>query len=61
VNDAGLIVGANVQATNNLLLRTAANKGAYVNGMRAYRDRLVSAGLITSGQGNALMACVTKV
>jgi hypothetical protein len=61
VNDAGLIIGANVQATNNLLLRTSANKGAYVNGMRAYRDRLVDAGLITSGQGNALMACVTKV
>ena len=61
VDDAGLIIGANVQATNNLLLRTSANKGAYKNAMKAYRDRLVGAQLITTAQGNALMSCVNKV
>ncbi|NUS60428.1 MAG: serine protease [Lysobacter sp.] len=58
VDDAGLIIGANVVATNNLVASTSANKGAYKNAMRAYRDRLQNAGLITSGQASALTTCI---
>jgi hypothetical protein len=58
VDDAGLIIGANVIATNNLLLATSANKGAYKTAMRAYRDRLQNAGLITGGQASALSTCI---
>ena len=56
--DAGLIIGANVVATNNLVASTSANKGAYKNAMRAYRDRLQNAGLITGGQASALSTCI---
>jgi hypothetical protein len=60
VDDSGLIPGANVIATHNLLAATSANKGAYLNGMKALRDRLVAAGLITSGQGSALVSCANR-
>ena len=57
VDDAGLIVGANVQATSNLLLATSANKGQYKSAMNAYADRLGNAGLITAGQATQLKGC----
>lgn len=55
--DGGLIVGANVQATNNLLLATSATKGAYQSGMNALAKRLRDAGLISGAQSDSLAAC----
>jgi len=61
VDTAGIIVGANVQATHNLCLADARNRGAYIRCMDGYRDRLVGGGLISGAQGNALMDCAAQV
>jgi hypothetical protein len=61
VDDAGLIVGANVQATHALCLADASNHGGYMRCMAAYRTRLVDGGLITGAQGDALMDCAEDV
>ena len=51
VNDAGIIVGANVQATSNLCLASSAGKGAYKRCMEVYKRKLVASGLVTGKQG----------
>jgi len=61
IDDAGLIVGANVVATSNLLLATSPDKATYQNRMSVYKDRLVAAGLINGKQGGKMMACSAKV
>ena len=61
VNDAGLIIGANVQATSNLCLSKAANRGAYQSCMSAYTNRMQQAGLMTSGQANAVLDCAAQL
>ena len=55
VNDAGIIIGANVQATSNLCMNDAS--GNYQSCMQAYKSRLVASHLITDQQGKQLMAC----
>src|SRR3546814_14527384 len=52
VDSAGIIVGANVQATSNLCLSKATNRGSYQNCMDTYKDRLLAAGLVTGRQAD---------
>lgn len=61
VDDAGIIIGANVQATSNVCLLNAGNRGGYQGCMEAYKDKLVAAGLITGKQGGRLMNCASKI
>jgi hypothetical protein len=61
VDDAGIIIGANVQATHALCLAGAGNRGAYIRCMDGLRDRLVDGGLISGAQGDTLMDCATDV
>jgi hypothetical protein len=61
VDDAGIIIGANVQATSNVCLIGARNRGAYQSCMAAYKNRLADAGLITGKQGGRLMSCAAKI
>jgi hypothetical protein len=60
INDAGIIIGANVEATSNLLLATSADKATYQARMSAYKDQMVAAGLITGKQGGKMMQCAAK-
>jgi hypothetical protein len=61
IDDAGLIVGANVQAQSNLCAAGAVDKGAYQSCMETYKDKMVLSGLITGKQGGKMMACAAKV
>jgi len=61
VDDAGIILGANVQATSNVCLINAASRGDYQSCMDAYKDHLVDSGLITGKQGGRLMNCASKI
>jgi hypothetical protein len=61
VDDAGIIIGANVQAQSNLCAAFAADKGAYQSCMETYKDKMVLSGLITGKQGGKMMACAAKV
>ena len=61
VNDVGIILGANVQATSNVCLIGATKRGDYQSCMDAYKDRLVAGGLITGKQGGRLMSCAAKI
>ena len=61
INDAGIIIGANVQATSNLLAATSPDKATYQNRMSAYKDQMVAAGLITGKQGGKMMQCAAKI
>lgn len=61
VNDAGIIIGANVQATSNLCLNTSASKDAYQGCMDAYKERMVASGLLTGKQGGKVMACAARI
>jgi hypothetical protein len=56
----GLIIGANVVAQSNVCEIGAANHGAYVSCMTAYRNKLRSAGLINTTQAGKLNACVAR-
>jgi len=57
VDDAGIIIGANVQATSNLCKNGAS--GSYQSCMQAYKSRMVASHLITDQQGKQLMTCAT--
>ena len=61
VDDAGIIIGANVEATSNLCLNNTPDKSAYQNCMEAYKDRMVASGLITGRQGGKMMSCAAKL
>jgi hypothetical protein len=61
VDAAGIIVGANVQATSNLCLSKATNRGSYQSCMDTYKDGLLAAGLITGKQAGKLMSCAAKL
>lgn len=61
VNDAGLIIGANVQATSNVCLIGAVRRGDYQNCMDAYKTRLLAANLVTGKQAGSMMMCVSKL
>ena len=61
VDDAGIIIGANVQATSNLCLYTATARGDYQNCMSGYKDRLLAANLITDKQAGKMMSCAAHL
>jgi hypothetical protein len=61
VNDGGIIVGANVQATSNLCLSKATTRGSYQSCMDTYKDRLLASGLVTGKQAGKMMSCAAKV
>lgn len=61
VDPAGIIIGANVQATSNLCLSQARNRGAYQSCMAHYKNSLVAAGLITGAQGGRLTSCAAQL
>ena len=61
IDDAGIIVGANVQAQSNLCKAGATSHGEYQSCMDAYKDRLLLSGLITGKQGGKMMSCAAKV
>ncbi len=61
VDDAGIIIGANVEATSNLCLNSTPDKSAYQNCMEVFKDRMVASGLITGKQGGKMMACAAKL
>jgi hypothetical protein len=61
VNDGGIIVGANVQATSNLCLSKATTRGSYQGCMDTYKDRLLASGLVTGKQAGKMMSCAAKV
>ena len=61
VNDAGIIIGANVQATSNLCLSRAVKRGDYQGCMDAYKGRMLASGLITNKQAGKMMSCAAQV
>ncbi|MGN7726917.1 PA domain-containing protein [Luteimonas sp. 22616] len=60
VDDAGIIVGANVQATSNLCESRARNRGHYQRCMAQYADRLEASGLVSGPQADAITSCAAK-
>jgi len=61
VNDAGIIIGANIQASSNLCLSKAATRGDYQGCMETYKARLLASNLLTGKQTNKIMSCASKV
>ena len=61
VDEVGLILGANVQATSNVCLVGAVKRGDYQNCMDTYKTRLLAARLITDRQAGRMMACASKL
>lgn len=61
VDDAGIILGANVQASSNVCLISATTRGSYQGCMDEYKERLLAAGLITGKQAGKMMACASKL
>ena len=59
--DGGLFVAGTIQANNELCLVTAQTRGGYYSCMDAARDRMVSAGVVTTLQGNKIMMCAKRV
>ena len=60
VSDGGLIIGASVQAWDNLCLASSANKAGYQACITGYKDRLASAGLLSGNQGGRIATCAAK-
>lgn len=61
IDDGGIIVGANVQATSNVCLRGATKRGDYLGCMDTYKERLLAATLITGKQAGKMMACAARL
>src|SRR3546814_13431225 len=60
VDDAGIIIGANVQATSNLCETRAANHGHYQRCMAHYADRRHASRLVSAPPGSAVASCAAK-
>src|SRR3546814_16814233 len=60
VDDAGIIIGANVQATSNLCESRAGNHGQYQGCMARYANRLEASGLVSGPQADAIASCAAK-
>lgn len=61
VDDAGIIVGANVLATSNVCLIGARNRGGYQSCMAQYKNKLLASGLITGRQAGRLASCAARM
>src|SRR3546814_10949967 len=60
VDDAGIIIGANVPATSNLCESRAGNHGQYQGCMARYATRLEASGLVSGPQADAIASCAAK-
>lgn len=60
VSDGGLIIGASVQAWDQLCLANTSGKDAYQQCLSGYKDELEAAGLLTGNQGGRIAACGAK-
>jgi hypothetical protein len=59
VNDAGIALGANVQASSNVCENSSVDHAAYMTCMTAYKQRMVAAHLISPIQASKIMSCAT--
>ena len=57
VDDAGIIIGANIQATSDLCESRAGNHGQYQSCMVSYTNGLMANGLVTARQGAGIIKC----
>lgn len=60
VAPGGLIIGANVEAWDQLCLAASPGKDAYQQCVSGYKDRMEAAGLITGKQAGKIAACGAK-
>lgn len=60
VSPGGLIIGANVQAWENMCYATTADKSAYQTCVVTHRNTLRAAGLINNTQGSKIANCAAK-
>ena len=60
VASGGIVLGANVQASNALCKDTAGRRTDYTACMYKYRDDMRAAGLITSTQASKLNTCIKR-
>lgn len=60
VSEGGIIVGANVQAWENLCFTTSPNKDAYQGCVAGYKNQLKAAGLVTASQAGKIASCAAK-
>lgn len=61
VTDTGIIIGANVQASSNLCLSRATNRGSYQGCMDTYTTNAVASGILTGKQKGKVMSCAAMV
>ena len=60
LQEGGLVVGANVQAQNNVCLNYSDNKDDYVDCMAQYRNRLQSQGLLEQRFSGRIVSCAAR-
>ena len=60
VDDAGIIIGANIQATSNLCESRAGNHGQYQSCMAHYANQLAASGLVSQQQRGKIAKCAAK-
>ena len=60
-SQSGMFTGGSIQASNEVCLLSAQTRTGYYTCMDAARDRLVSASLLTTLQGQKMMTCAKRV
>ena len=60
LQEGGLVVGANVQAQNNVCLNYSDSKGEYVQCMTDYRNRLQEQGLLEQRFNGRIVSCAAR-
>ena len=60
LQEGGLVVGANVQAQNNVCLNYSDSKGEYVQCMTDYRNRLQEQGLLERRFSGRIVSCAAR-
>lgn len=60
VTEGGLIIGASVQAWDELCLASTPDKSAYQLCLSSYKDKLAAAGLLSGNQGGRIAQCGAK-
>ena len=58
--EGGIIIGANVQAWDNLCLASSSNKGSYQSCVAGYKNALRGAGLVDGKAGGKITSCAAK-
>lgn len=57
ISTGGIIIGASVQARDDMCLATSPNKGTYQTCLSGYKDQLATAGLLQGNQGGRIASC----